>query len=135
MELNQFIGKSQIAVLEEAIKGEEGLHFSQMLLTLYNNILSIPKPYETEDQGDVASVRLHYFNGGSDWYIIERDIDGEQIQCFGFACLNGDKQNAEFGYINIAELIKYGVELDLYYKPQTVEDIKRKYGKELNNAN
>jgi hypothetical protein len=135
MELNQFIGKSQIAVLEEAIKGEEGLHFSQMLLTLYNNILSIPKPYETEDQGDAASVRLHYFKGGSDWYIIERDIDGEQIQCFGFACLNGDKQNAEFGYINIAELIKYGVELDLYYKPQTVEDIKRKYGKELNNAN
>ena len=135
MNLNQFIGKSQIAVLEEAIKGEEGLHFSQMLLTLYNNILSIPKPYETEDQGDAASVRLHYFKGGSDWYIIERDIDGDQIQCFGFACLNGDKQNAEFGYINIAELIKYGVELDLYYKPQTVEDIKRKYGKELNNAN
>jgi hypothetical protein len=135
MELNQFIGKSQIAVLEEAIKGEESLHFSQMLLTLYNNILSIPKPYETEDQGDAASVRLHYFKGGSDWYIIERDIDGDQIQCFGFACLNGDKQNAEFGYINIAELIKYGVELDLYYKPQTVEDIKRKYGKELNNAN
>ena len=135
MNLNQFIGKSQIAVLEEAIKGEEGLHFSQMLLTLYNNILSIPKPYETEDQGDAATVRLHYFKGGSDWYIIERDIDGEQIQCFGFACLNGDKQNAEFGYINIAELIKYGVELDLYYKPQTVEDIKRKYGKELNNAN
>jgi hypothetical protein len=135
MNLNQFIGKSQIAVLEEAIKGEEGLHFSQMLLTLYNNILSIPKPYETEDQGDAVSVRLHYFNGGSDWYIIERDIDGDQIQCFGFACLNGDKQNAEFGYINIAELIKYGVELDLYYKPQTVEDIKRKYGKELNNAN
>ena len=135
MNLNQFIGKSQIAVLEEAIKGEEGLHFSQMLLTLYNNILSIPKPYETEDQGDAALVRLHYFKGGSDWYIIERDIDGEQIQCFGFACLNGDKQNAEFGYINIAELIKYGVELDLYYKPQTVEDIKRKYGKELNNAN
>jgi hypothetical protein len=135
MELNQFIGKSQIAVLEEAIKGEEGLHFSQMLLTLYNNILSIPKPYETEDQGDAVSVRLHYFNGGSDWYIIERDIDGDQIQCFGFACLNGDKQNAEFGYINIAELIKYGVELDLYYKPQTVEDIKRKYGKELSNAN
>jgi hypothetical protein len=135
MNLNQFIGKSQIAVLEEAIKGEESLHFSQMLLTLYNNILSIPKPYETEDQGDAAPVRLHYFKGGSDWYIIERDIDGEQIQCFGFACLNGDKQNAEFGYINIAELIKYGVELDLYYKPQTVEDIKRKYGKELNNAN
>ena len=135
MNLNQFIGKSQIAVLEEAIKGEEGLHFSQMLLTLYNNILAIPKPYETEDQGDAVPVRLHYFKGGSDWYIIERDIDGEQIQCFGFACLNGDKQNAEFGYINIAELIKYGVELDLYYKPQTVEDIKRKYGKELNNAN
>ena len=84
MNLNQFIGKSQIAVLEEAIKGEEGLHFSQMLLTLYDNILSIPKPYETEDQGDAVTVRLHYFKGGSDWYIIERDIDGDQIQCFGF---------------------------------------------------
>lgn len=129
MNLNHFIGKSQLSSIREACKGEEGEYFKTMMTELKKTISNMPKTYETEGMGDAAPVTLHYFLGGSDWYIIERDLDGEQLQAFGFACLNGDKQNAEFGYICIQELIRLNVELDLYYKPQTVKDIKTKYDK------
>jgi hypothetical protein len=53
----------------------------------------------------------------------------EQLQAFGYACLNGDTENAELGYISIEELTENGVELDLYYKPEKLGDIKKKLGK------
>lgn len=129
MNLNNFIGNSQLSAMLKACKGEEGEYFKTMIEELKNKIDGMPKTYETEGIGDAAPVSLHYFLGGSDWYIIERDCENEQLQAFGFACLNGDKRNAEFGYICIEELIRLNVELDLYYKPQTIKDIKIKYDK------
>jgi len=32
-----------------------------------------PRPYGTDERGDDARALLHYFDGSSDWYIIERD--------------------------------------------------------------
>ncbi len=137
MNLNQFIGKSQLSEMNSACRGEEGQYFRDMIAKLKKQIATMPKTYETEDLGDDAPVTLHYFYGGSDWYIVERDAGipddeepGIQRQAFGFACLNGDYLNAEWGYIAIDELIRHGVELDLYYKPQTKRDIKAKYGEQ-----
>ena len=132
MELNHFIGKNQLSVMKSACKGEEGQYFRDMIEKLKTQISAMPKTYETDEQGDNAIAMLHYFNGGSDWYIIEKDAgspDDEirgQSQAFGFTCLNGDTLNAELGYINIQELIENGVELDLYYKPETLRTIKNK---------
>jgi hypothetical protein len=126
MNLNQFIGKNQLSIISRlARQGEEREYFRNMILDLKNTIATMPNTYETEFQGDNAIATLHYFNGASDWYIIEKDQGEEQIQAFGFACLNGDKQNAELGYISIQELIENGVELDLYYKPEKIVDIKQ----------
>jgi hypothetical protein len=41
------------------------------------------------------------FSGGSDWYITE--LDKETNEAFGYAILNGDTQNSEFGYMNLNE--------------------------------
>lgn len=49
-------------------------------------------------------IHLHFFTGGSDWYVAE--FDGEDT-FFGFVCLNNDTQNAEWGYFTFSELIKY----------------------------
>lgn len=73
----------------------------------------IPKLYETEHQplGDKL-IHLHFFIGGCDWYIAE--YDGHDI-FFGYAILNGDLLNSEWGYISFSELksIKIGfVEVD-----------------------
>ena len=138
MKLDQFIGKNQLSVIKSACKGEESEYFMKMVRSLITQIETMPKTYETDGQGDNVIATLHYFNGGSDWYIIEKDagssddeIQGIQQQAFGFVCLNGDTDNAELGYISIQELIENGVELDLYYKPETLKIIKSKFFKEV----
>lgn len=128
-ELKQFISLSELRAMKEHTRGEEGAFFRKMISDLKTTIANMPKTYETEGQGDDAMITLHYFKNGSDWWIIEKDMLDEQLQAFGFACLNGDTENAELGYISIEELIENGVELDLYYKPEKIGDIKKKLGK------
>jgi hypothetical protein len=69
---------------------------------------SLSRPTEAPalytQEGKAASettVYAHYFVAGCDWWITEYD-PAEDV-AFGFACLN-DPQNAELGYVSIAEL-------------------------------
>lgn len=121
--LIHFMSRSQLRAMQSNLKGEERQYFLSLLKNLEDKILHMPKPYETTEQGLAASVSLHYFKGGSDWYIVEKDSSEEQLQAFGYACLNGDKINAEMGYINIEELIKCDVELDLYWEPTALRNV------------
>ena len=62
----------------------------------------IPRLYETEHIPlQEKLIHLHFFIGSCDWYIAE--FDGEDI-FWGFAILNDDFQNAEWGYISLSEL-------------------------------
>ena len=126
--LNRFIGRAQTRALDACLRGEEGEYFRTMLCELRERIEAMPTTYQTDGQGDDAIVSLHYFTGGSDWWILERDQEEDQEQAFGFACLNGDAQNAELGYIPIMELIRLNVELDLYWTPKPLREIKAKLG-------
>ena len=64
----------------------------------------IPRLYETENIPlEDKEIYLHFFIGGSDWYIAE--YDGEDL-FFGFTILNGDLQYAEWGYISFNDLKK-----------------------------
>ena len=49
----------------------------------------MPQTYQQEELGNQAIVYLHYFHGGADWYVTERDMDGPQHQAFGLADLIG----------------------------------------------
>jgi hypothetical protein len=125
--LQRFIGSAQLQAMKRATRGEEGAYFRGKVKEVCATIDAMPKTYETDGQGDEAKATLHYFYGSSDWYIIEKDMCPEQYQAFGFACLNGDKQNAELGYINIEELVSFGVELDLYYTPEPIGTIRARF--------
>ena len=77
-------------------------------------LAQIPGLYETEEVPLAEkSIHLHFFIGGCDWWITE--YDGNDI-FFGFAVLNSDHQNSEWGYISFDELrqVKIGgwVEVD-----------------------
>lgn len=62
----------------------------------------IPRLYETEKVSvQDKLIYLHFFIGSCDWYIAE--YDGDDI-FFGYAILNGDLQNAEWGYFSFSEL-------------------------------
>lgn len=73
----------------------------------------IPRLYETEEIPlEEKVMHLHFFIGNCDWYIAEHD--GEHL-FWGFACLNGDLQNAEWGYVSFTELKNIsvnGIEID-----------------------
>ncbi len=69
--------------------------------------------------GIEAIAYLHYFLSGFDWYITERDMERQQLQAFGLACMGEE----EMGYINIVEFIRNGAELDLYFEPRSLRKI------------
>lgn len=122
--LKNFMSKSQLSAIGSVLRGEEKEYFIKKVIDLEKQIKAMPKTYDTDGQGNNAVAHLHYFRGGSDWYITERDMEDEQLQAFGYAILNGDDQNAEMGYISIQELIDHNVELDLYWDPKSIASIK-----------
>jgi len=74
---------------------------------------NIPRLYETEHIPlKDKIIHLHFFIGGCDWFIAE--YDGDDL-FFGYAILNNDTQNAEWGYVSFDELRELnvrGIEID-----------------------
>lgn len=98
------------------------------------NLDTLPKPYSNESTPLTDQViHLHYFVAGCDWWITE--YDPSDNTAFGYVCL-GDPQNAEWGYIALAEVEAVSVpitingdifgslpvERDLYWEPKAVRD-------------
>lgn len=118
--LKTFIGPRQRRVLRELLKGEESEGFQEIILGLAKTVATMPRPYETDGQGVKAIVHLHYFVGHCDWWITERDSSEVQLQAFGLADMGG----RELGYISIADAIAAGAELDLYWIPRPLSQVK-----------
>jgi len=88
----------------------------------------IPRLYETESIPlKDKIVHMHFFILGCDWYVTE--FDGEDI-FFGYAILNSDHQNAEWGYISLKELKELsinGIEIDreLHWEPKLAGKVEK----------
>lgn len=119
--VQHFIPRAQLRFMLQAMEGEEGDFFRQRVLWLANILNTMPKTREQDGLGDQAVVHLHYFAGGFDWHITERDMEGRGTeQAFGLA----DMGDPELGYISIDELVACpGVELDLHWQPQTLQAV------------
>ena len=122
-----FMSRGQMIVTQTASQGGEGAFFLQALIDLAKTIETMPSTHENRYGGQDDTAHLHYFYHGSDWYITEKDVAGGVDQAYGYAILNGDMQNAEFGYISISELVEHGVELDFHFKSSTVAQILAKF--------
>lgn len=121
-----FLSHSQFMAMNSFCSGEEGSYYMHQFIELARRIKRMPATYEQDGAGGRAIAYLHYFWGESDWYIMEKDIDGGVAQAFGYAVLNGDGYCAELGYISIDELVQVGAELDLHFPPCPLEEIKAK---------
>lgn len=120
--ISNFIGQSQIRALLEISNTEEFDHILNIIENLSKTISDAPKIYEQDGKGDDAVAFLHYFGPSSDFYILEKDTSNKQHQAFGLSYIRG--YDPELGYISINELLKNNIELDLYFKPKTIHDIK-----------
>ncbi len=96
-------------------------------------LCNVPKLYETEGVSlKDKIIYLHFFLEGSDWYAAE--FDGDDL-FFGFVILNGNWENAEWGYFSFKELVaikfhEFETDRDLFWevrKASEVKSIKRCY--------
>lgn len=123
--LRKFVPSMQINSLVDISRGEEREYAVEIMQRLLHTFETMPKTYQTERQETNEKViYLHYFYGGMDWYIVERDSEPVQYQAFGYANL-ADDDNAEWGYISIVELMQTNkVELDFHWTPITFGQLK-----------
>lgn len=89
----------------------------------------IPGLYETESIPlKDKIIHMHFFILGCDWYIAEYDGNG---LFWGYAILNQDHENAEWGYISLQELkeliIEPGIEVDrdIHWKPRPASEVEK----------
>lgn len=92
-----------------------------------NQLKKCPKLYETVGTPlKEKIIHMHFFVGGSDWYIAEYDGDDT---FFGYAVLNNDYRFAEWGYVAFSELkaakVKGWLEVDndLNWEPRRFSEI------------
>lgn len=120
-----FVPVMQLKTIVDNLKwSEERGWFRDKLLELVQVIEAMPVTYAQDELGDDAVVHLHYFYGGGDWWITEKDVDGGVDQAFGLVDLG---HGPEMGYISIAEMVRLKVmDLDLHWVPKTLCEVKAK---------
>jgi hypothetical protein len=127
--LVDFMPSAERVSLAWALRGEERFAMADVVLNAVKQIDGCPVTYQQSEVADPI-VHLHYFRGGVDAWITEKDIEwpgeGDYDQSFGFVCLTGDPTDAELGYTSIKEMIESGVELDLYWTPKPLSEVKAK---------
>ncbi|WP_062359733.1 defense against restriction DarA-related protein [Vreelandella aquamarina] len=117
-ELRPWLSRQQYRAMADVIrKGEEGAAYIDRAQALASIIDGMAKSYEQDGKGMEATAYLHYFRGGGDWYITEKDAKGDGTeQAFGWA--DPGQGSPELGYIGVDELTDAGVELDLHFEPK-----------------
>ncbi len=123
--IQDFMNSSQLSIVKRNIP-----EFKEVINRLYKTIVETPELYKTEEvEMKDKMAYLHYFIGGSDWFVNElnkKDVVDDNLSIeepvFGFACLNGDVEMSEFGYFDINELKEHGVELDFHFDPKPMHE-------------
>lgn len=118
---SQFMPSCELKAVFNALRSEDGPGIRARLHEVQRIIDTMPRTYGQDGKGDQAIAYLHYFRGSGDWYITELDLEPEQHQAFGLVDLGF---GPELGYISIIELVECNVELDLYWTPKTLAEIK-----------
>lgn len=71
-DLKPFVPKGEFSMmLHFARNGSDKIAYQEKLLELAHRVATMPVTYAQDGKGDEAIVYLHYFHGGSDWYITE----------------------------------------------------------------
>jgi len=130
--LRGFMCKCQWSVLRDHCRPavEEHEFFIRKAIELAGIIDAMPETKQTEGQGKAAIAHLHYFAGGqANFYITEKDCGSDddtpeefQSQAYGLADLFRD--GGEIGYISLPEIFQSNAELDFYWTPKSLAEIR-----------
>ncbi len=94
----------------------------------YQDLEKLPTLNSTDEISlEEKLVHMHFFLGSSDWYAAEYDPTDRIF--FGYVVLNGDYQNAEWGYFSLDELKEvrvppgFEIDRDLHWTPREFREI------------
>jgi hypothetical protein len=127
--LRTWMPTHQQKAVKEIISGEGGEDYVKTVLKpLEEQLSQVPKLYSTEDTAlNDKIIHVHFFTGGTDIYVAE--WDGEDL-LFGYTILNGDEQNAEWGYSSLKEITSLQpsnpfnqIELDFFWIAKTFAEV------------
>ena len=120
-----YMPQAQQRLVLELIQRTEGRYYVDKVKELNETIRTMPALYGTEQQAlKDKTIYLHYFYGGSDWFIAEKGTTEDPDTMFGFAILNGDTGNAEWGYVSMEEINSVpGIEMDFHWTPRAAKDV------------
>lgn len=91
----------------------------------------LPPLYSGEELGLMAMALIKFFTPDSNWTWYASEFDGEDIF---FGLVSGFA--IELGYFSLSELqsvkgpLGLPIERDIYFKPQTLKDLKEKHERE-----
>lgn len=73
-------------------------------------------------------IRMHFFLGGCDWYMAE--YSPQERVFYGYAILNNDLVNAEWGYMSLDELRDvrvrgFEIDRDLHWDTRKASEIEK----------
>ena len=111
---------------QSTLRGMEINDYNEVIQSITELVEDLPDSANADyDESRNNLVALHYFYAGSDWWI--KDWNPKYKEFFGYVCLNDDTEMAEYGYINVEELVNNGkVELDFYWTPKTFKEVIKK---------
>ena len=124
---NKLVPKQQVAFLMEM---DDPTEARDILVNVVKAYEDIPTLYKQDGKGYNAVAYLHYFVGGTDWWITEYDKQTNQM--FGYVVLNEDWQMSEFGYIDASFFVNNDLnllqkpELDFNFRYKTINEILEK---------
>lgn len=99
------IPKEQYQVILGYTQGEEGEHFKNIIKEISSKAEAIKGKREILTEDEKHPLAFKYTIGASSFYFSEWDGEDE---LFGYAVLNGDTQNSEWGYTSLEELKNAG---------------------------
>ena len=113
-------------------QGEEREFFVHKIKEIAAAVENAPKINETDGLEEHRIVLRYFHPSGTQSFVTEIGKDGD---AFGFQCLNDDRENAEWGYLNIDELKNIrGMEVDFHVPAgMTVEKFIQKEKSEYEN--
>lgn len=93
--------------------------YGAIIERLGQTLSKLPPLYAQDGMGYDAVVYAHYFAGGTDIFVTERECD----ELFGYTILGGYYEMSEFGYNNLSELkgLRF-LNLDFHWRPKTLRE-------------
>jgi hypothetical protein len=130
--LTHFIPPDQWKVTRDMIRSsEEKDFFISAILRLAAFVEAMPQTYQNKDSDPY--VWLHYFGGGYDSWLIEKDkgdkddpVKGVQHEAFGYVRWEHMPECAEVGYVSLPEAFQHMrfLNLDYHFTPCRLSELK-----------